>query len=635
MSDYNINDSRQSEIEELQKRLTEIIDSDNNKKLQIKDLEIKNSELSKKNFEFQSHLQNLIIKMNLITQENSTLKLEIKKLQLSINSPGKIIASLGTTNKTNITTDNLLKEKSELKETNEKLILVLSERETELSNQKIDYENKINDLNTIITEQKAKINDLNNDMKDIQEQLNTKDKEIQKLEEEKISGINYNKLKVEYDLLKVNFEKMNQLYEDLQAKYNMYENENKNLNERVIKIEKAFSNLVKSGDQKVKDVNDLEIYNEINENLRTQITELQDGRDKMEKKNNETCLKHKQDYKNLEDKYLEFYEKNSELEQKIEDSQNTFINDTMKLNTEITNLNDKIREIEKERDSYKNKNENLLKELDNNSKNFQNLQNIMTKLREKDDIDITLIEERYIVHENVLELEKNEIVNTNRELINKVKILTQKNQLSSIGEGNNMSSNMTEYKEDMDNNLKLEIKNLSEENKLLQIKIKEQDKRLIQLQKKTDVLNIVKEENQTLKKNLNENNTNLQVIIKELTDKTNQLNEELLQSRKRTSLLRSKPNFRNEELKTKIDQQNMNKEIEKYQKEIELLKNENLTQQKKSKEEVDQLEAQISSLKAEIANAVFEKEDEVFKYKTLAKKYKDMLEANGILKKKQ
>ena len=30
----------------------------------------------------------------------------------------------------------------------------------------------------------------------------------------------------------------------------------------------------------------------------------------------------------------------------------------------------------------------------------------MTKLREKDDIDITLIEERYIVLENVLEQEK-------------------------------------------------------------------------------------------------------------------------------------------------------------------------------------------------------------------------------------
>ena len=41
MSDNNINDSKQSEIEELQKRLTDIIESDNNRKLQIKDLEIK------------------------------------------------------------------------------------------------------------------------------------------------------------------------------------------------------------------------------------------------------------------------------------------------------------------------------------------------------------------------------------------------------------------------------------------------------------------------------------------------------------------------------------------------------------------------------------------------------------------
>ena len=65
--------------------------------------------------------------------------------------------------------------------------------------------------------------------------------------------------------------------------------------------------------------------------------------------------------------------------------------------------------------------------MEKNSKNFQNLQNIMTRLREKDDIDITLIEERYIVLENMLELEKNEIINTNRELINKLKISTQQN----------------------------------------------------------------------------------------------------------------------------------------------------------------------------------------------------------------
>ena len=630
MSYNNINDSKQSEIEELQKRLTDIIESDNNRKLQIKDLEIKNSELSKKNFEFQSHLQNLVIKMNLITQENSRLKLEIKKLQLSINSPGKIIASLGTSNKSDITYDNLLKEKSELKETNEKLVLVLSEREAELSNQKLDYENKINDLNKIITEQKAKINDINNDINDIQEQLNSKDKELQKIKEEKISTPDCQKLKIDYDLLKANFDKNNTLYENLQTKMSLYENENKQLNERVVKVEKAFSNLVKGGDPKVKDINDLEIYNEINENLRTQITEIQDEREKMEKKYNDTSIKNKQDYKALEDKYLEFYEKNNELQKSIEDSQNTFIVGTMKLNTEISNLNEKIKEIEKERDEIRNKNENLLKDLENNSKNFQNLQNIMTKLREKDDIDITLIEERYIVLENVLELEKNEIVNTNRELINKVKILTQKNELSMGG----VQASKLDSKDDKDNNLKLEIKNLTEENKLLQLKIKEQEKRLIQLQKKTDILNVIKEENQTLKKNINENNVNLQVIIKELTNKTNQLNEELLQSRKRTSLLRSKPNFDNEGLKIKINNQNMSKEVEKYQKEIEDLKNEMSTLKQKDKEEIEALETQVSSLKAEIASETFAKENEIFKYKSLAKKYKDMLESNGILKKK-
>ena len=245
----------------------------------------------------------------------------------------------------------------------------------------------------------------------------------------------------------------------------------------------------------------------------------------------------------------------------------------------------------------------------------------MTKLREKDDIDITLIEERYIVLENVLELEKNEIVNTNKELINKVKILTQKR---SGGEP------IIETKDDKDNNLKLEIKNLTEENKSLQLKIKEQEKRLFQLQKKTEIINIIKEENQTLKNNINENNTNLQVIIKELTSKTNQLNEELLQSRKRTSLLRSKPNFENEDLKNKINNKNMSVELEKYQKEIESLKTELSTQKEKYENEIQSLQNEISSLKTQRAADEFKNESDKMELKSQIKKYKEILKSKGI-----
>ena len=618
--------TKEDKYAELKKRLNDTMDSEKEQRQKIKDLEIKNGELSKKNFEFQSHLQNLIIKMNLISQENSTLKLEIKKLQLSVNSPGKVVASLGTTNKSDLSTDNLLKEKSELKEENEKLLLMLSDKESILSKQKIEYENEINDLNKIITEQTGKINDITNDMTDLQQQLNIKIKEIKKLKEdnEQKFGIKeqkeFKKIKIDYDLLLPKYEEIKNLKENLQEKCNILESENKSLNTRVIKIEQSFNNLVNTNNPKIKDVKDLDIYNNISNNLRTQITEIQDDKEKMEKLYNNTNAKFKEDYKSLENKYININKENEELQKQIEEIQNNFITDTMKLNNEISNLNKQINNIQKENNEYKNKYQNLLKDLETNKNNFDNLQKIMTKLREKDDIDITLIEERYIVLENVLEQEKNELVNTNKELLNKIKYLNQKNGISGNG-APGLESSFDKNSSEID----LEIKNLKEENKLLQKKIKEQEKRFFELQKKTDILNILKEENQLLKKNIKENEVNLRKVIKELTNKANQLNEELLQSRKRTSLLRSKPS---------VENINMINEIEKYKKDIEKLKQENEKQKQKDKEEIESLETQLSTLKGKIAEEAFNKDNEIMKYKNLCKKYKDMLETNGIIKKK-
>ena len=626
MSSDEVNEENYSE---LKKRLNDVIESDNNKKIKIKELEIKNSELTKKNFEFQSYLQNIIIKMNLISQENSSLKLDIKKLQLSVNSPGKIVASLGTSHNKDLNTDNLMKEKSELKEENEKLVLMLSDRESTLSKKKLEFENEINDLNKVITELKGKINDINNDMEDIQNQLNLKEKEIQKLKEENNKKYGekeqkeFKKLKIEYELLIQKLEESEKSNSDLEEKCNLYQNENKSLNDRVIKIEQAFNNLIESKNPKIKDIADLEIHNGISQNLRIELNEILDSRDKLEKTNKETNLKFKEDYKLLENKYLDIFNQYENVQKQIEESQNSFISDTMKLNTEISNLNRQIKAVEKERDDCKNKYQNLLKELESNKNNFDNLQKIMTKLREKDDIDITLIEERYIVLENVLEQEKNELVNTNKNLINKIKFLNQANNISDNGapglenNGDKMSS------------LDLEIKNLKEENKLLKMRIKEQEKRFFELQKKTDILNILKEENKLLKKNLKENEINMKKVIKDLNNKTSQLNEELLESRKRTSLLRSKQSFDDENAMKPI-----NIEIENYKQQIELLKNEIETQKQKDKEEIELLEGKLSAVRAQIAENDFNKDNEIMKYKNLSKKYRDILESNGLLKKK-
>ena len=357
----SVNNLNEEKYAELKKRLNETIDSDKNNKLKIKDLEIKNIELNKKNFEFQSHLQNLIIKMNLISQENSTLKLEIKKLQLSINSPGKILASLGTINKTDVSMDNILKEKSELKEENEKLILILTDKESSISKQKLDYENEITDLNKIIIEQKGKINDLTNDIEDIQQQINMKDKEIKKLKDEinqkfgTFDQKEYKKLKIDYDLLIPKLEELKNINGNLQEKYNIIETENKNLNNRVIKIEQSFNNFVKNNDPKLKSIQDLQIYTDINNNLREQITETQDSKDKLEISFNNANLKFKEDLKSLENKYISINNQNEELKKQVEEAQNNFITDTIKLNSEISNLNRQIKNLEKEKSDYKKK----------------------------------------------------------------------------------------------------------------------------------------------------------------------------------------------------------------------------------------------------------------------------------------
>ena len=624
-SRINIDDKKKlkPEIEDLQKQLIESIEQDNNNKLKIKDLEIKNSELEKKNFEFQSKLQDLIIKQNLIQQEDANLKLEVKKLQLSVNSPGKVLASLGNVIKgdsKNINNEILLKEKIEMKETNEKLLLVISERESEIIKNKTISEKQLSSLKDKITELNAKINDSNNDLKDMQEQLKEKDKEIQKIEEGKNILSKYNLLKFEYEQYKKNTEKNKEINDIAREKTKEIENINKNLNQRVIKLENNFNELIKKGTIQVHDMNDLSMYVEINENLRSQIMEMQDKSDKLDKKFEESMKNSEEENKKLEEKYLEQYNQAVELQKNIDYLQESFVQGTVKLNTELSQLKSKVFEVENEKRLQEEKYKELLQNYEKAGDNFVNIQKTMTKLREKDDFDITLIEERYIVLENMLDLEKNDLITQNRELINQIKLYNENESVSS-------KSNV---KIDKNNNYQNEIKNLRDENKLLQNKLKDKENTIFQLQKKLETFKILQQENQSLKANIKENNSNFQVIINELTTKSNQLSDELLESRKKTSLLRSIPKFKKEEVKMKVDNTMMTAEVEKYKKENDNLKKEI----QNVKDEKSRIEEEYSMLKAQQANDIFAKDSEIFKYKALAKKYKNMLEEKGLLKKK-
>ena len=619
----NINNDFKSEIEDLQKQLTESIEHDNNNKLKIKDLEIQNSELKKKNLEFQSKLQELIIKNNLIQQEDSNLKLEIKKLKLSVNSPGKVLVSLGNVIKNdsvkNINNEILLKEKIELKEANEKLLLVISEREAEIVKNNTFNDKKISMLQNTINDLNGKLSDINHDMKDMQDQINAKDKELQKVEENKNILAKFNLLKFEYEQYKKNIEKNKDLFNLNNEKVKETEKLNKNLNDRIKKIEASFNDMITKGTIKVKDMNDLSMYVEINENLRAQIMELQDKSDKFEKKYEDLLKSNQEENKKLQEKYLEEFNKSQELQKNIDYLQDSFVQGTVQLNTELSELKSKVFKLETEKKTDQDKYKELLKNYEKSGENFVNIQKTMTKLREKDDFDITLIEERYIVLENMLDLEKNDLITQNRELINQVKILND-------SDPNNMDNEAM----DINKNLQKEIQNLKDENKLLQNKLKDKENQILQFQKQMETFKILQQENQSLKANIKENNQNFQVIINELTAKSSQLSEELLESRRRTSLLRSIPKFKKEDVKMKVDNTMMSAEVEKFQKENDNLKSEI----EHLKEENQKLVTEISLQKAQIANDTFTKDSEINKYKSLTKKYKTMLEEKGLLKNK-
>ena len=377
-----------SEIEFLQNQLTESIENENNDKLKIKELEIKNSELEKKNFEYQSKIQDLITKQKIIKQEDSNLKFEIKKLKLSINSPGKVLSFLNNVIKgdisKNIKNEILLKEKIELKEINEKLLLDISEKENEIIKNRILYEEKIDMLQKTISELYEKISDCKNELKDTQDKLNKKIKEYKKIEENKNIISKYNLLKLEFEQYKKNIEK-NKNIDDLQIeKQRQLDKINKNLKERIIKIENNFSELIKKGNITVKEMNDIDLYLELNENLRSEIIEIQDKSDKFEQKYEELLNEGKADYKKLENKYLEFFNKSIELQGNIDYLQNSFVRGTVKLNAELSELKSKVFELEKNNRILNEKFNNLLKNYEKAGDNVFNLQQKIIKFREKD-----------------------------------------------------------------------------------------------------------------------------------------------------------------------------------------------------------------------------------------------------------
>ena len=620
MSDEIIN-LKLSDIENLKIKLNTFRNEDNKQKLKIKELEDLINEKEKNISDLSTNFENSKIKINSLNEEIINLKLELKKSELNLNNPIKILSVI----QKEINKNEIENEKAELKEINEKLILFLSEKQNEFIKDKKENENIIIELNNKIIELSGKISDLEIEKLDLENLLKNKEKELMKNEENKNILIEFQKLNFEYEQLQIkliNKEEINKKNEQL---LEQYKKDNNILKEKLNKIEKEFNNLIKSGKITIEEMTDLNCYIMINENLRDQIKSLEEENEIKEKNLISQFENLKENYKILENKFLNSFNEKEELQKNLENIQIEFINGTNSLNKQISDLNDINNELKNNKKNAEERIQKLLDYFTNIQNDFKNIEETLKKNKEKDDFNIVFIEEKIISFEKIMEIEKQDLIRTNNNLLNKIKFL-ENEKLSSV-----------DYLIDEENlnSHKLEIKNLNDEIKNLKKKIEEDEIIIENYQKNLEELKMCQNQIKSLKSTLNDSNSNYQSIIQQLTEKLNITNEELLNSRKKNNYLISLPKFSEDEINLRVEKIIMNNNFDKLKKENEFMKENIINKENKFNEEIQKYNDQISTLKAQYASENFNKENEIIKFKYLVKKYKDLCIKNNLIKQKK
>ena len=131
------------------------------------------------------------------------------------------------------------------------------------------------------------------------------------------------------------------------------------------------------------------------------------------------------------------------------------------------------------------------------------------------------------------------------------------------------------------------------------------------------------EEIKSMKNSIIESNAHYDKVIDELNKKINTISTELVEARKRTSVLRSSQCYSSRDMNSVV----------RYANEIEELKNELEEEKKKHYNEMKKAEEDIAKIKMQLAEDTFKKDDEIIKLKNTNKKYYTILVDKGLIKK--
>ena len=517
----------------------------------------------------------------------------------------------------------IMKEKDELQQINEKMLDMLTEKELEndelnekFENYKLEVkmeneknlehikslEEKIEDLeNSSNNEQFEEIiNEYNNQKERLKQQIN----EYIKIEEELNNQIGGKDNKIQ----KLNEEIQNLQFENLRL-----------LNKSDLQNEINQASIV-----------DMEKLTEENNKFKSTIESLNNDLDKknkevkrMEEDRDKDKEKHKEEIEQLKKK----------IEAKIED-----IKKLDELNKKLTNSNKEIKicltNMENSLNEEKEKNYKIQMKLDKNTKKLKNINDYYKKLKINND---NLIEQ-YQTKIDEITKDKNNLISQNKELLDKLKSKKDvEEQGVSLDEMVKEDENK-ESKTDMNNNKdKEELDFYKNENNLLNEEIKELKEKLSEQANDLVDLNM-------LEKNIEK----LKIENEELSKKNKELKVQLEKEKQLEKLKLAKSTFENNESNNKGKSLNSfrrvqtlsRKEISKtanfekeknlLQKQIDMLKQLKEEEKKDYETKIEKIKIDLEMLKVKFLNKKIEDDNIILKYKNIIKSISNQCKAKGI-----
>ena len=571
--------------------------------------------LKNKILELEEKIIDLKTKNDSLKKDNIETDSKLRRMSFIGNRKNFNLA--GNTTQDSIKIANLIKEKNDLQEINEKMLNMLTEKE--LKNEELQE-------NFDLYKKELK--------SEIQKYLDT----IEQLEEKN-------------EILEENIKNQENLDQKLNDVLNQYNSYKKRIESSIMEYIKKEEEMKKEIDDKEytiikmkNDIQSLELKNiqlqnqtEKNEKMRNEdinnFEEVLYENDILKNDNNDLMNKMKQKEEKIQIFIKEKEEEIKNLNQEMEISKNNFEKIKEEKNNEINLLKNEISKCNRDISILIKKNDSLIKEGQETKKNIYQMQNKLDKktkeLQEINESAKKLLENKENIiksYEKTIEeinKEKTELIEQNHDLLDKVRNANSSN----LGEILNIDDDDEENENDDDDQnyenllLKAEIKTLKEQlenqaHDLLTLSSIEKEVSRLRLENEK-----LDKDNKTLKKIQKYGNDNLMSLIRRP-----KINKSLKKTRSRKSFIPFGESFSNEKQNV-IQITNIKINDDKNSKpdpSEELKKIEELT------EELDKLKEKSALLKVQFLNREFENESAIAKYKGIIKSVTQQCEKMGF-----